>query len=259
MSGETAPPAGIQPVPETAVGELDYPGAKIVMGVPSIWAAKRLRSCAKEPWTVDWIESAMRPADVFYDLGASTGPYALVAHAAFDGAVDVVAIEPAAASFALLCENVARNGAGGTIIPLPVALSSRTGMRDFHYRSTEAGAAMHTLAGERPAAASEAFEPAHTQPVLAFRLDDLISTFALPAPNHLKVDVDGAELSVLEGAPRTLRDPALRSVMIELDLEEGEAIVRALAEAGLGVRTDFERRVKHGKLVPHWYALFERG
>jgi len=259
MSGETAPPQGIQTPSETPVGELDYPRASIIMGLPSVWAVKRLRSCKKEPWTVDWIEAAMHPGDVFYDLGASTGPYALVAHAAFDGAVQVVAVEPAAASFALLCENIARNRAADTIIPLPIALSSRTGLRDFRYRSTEAGAAMHALAGERPAAAAEAFEPAYSQRMLAFSLDDLLATFPLPAPNHIKLDVDGAELAVLEGASETLQSPLLRSVMVEVDVEEGDAIVGVLAEAGLTVRTEFERRVKHGKLVPHWYALFERG
>jgi FkbM family methyltransferase len=243
---------------EIPVGNLDYPGARIVMGLASKWAVKRLHSCSKEPWTVDWIERAMRPGDAFYDVGASVGPYALVAHAAFAGGVRVVAIEPAVASFAVLCGNIVRNGAAKTIVPLPVALASMTGRRDFHYRSVEPGAAMHSLSGERHAAATDDFVPVATQTVLTYRLDDLLSTFSLPSPSHLKLDVDGAELSVLEGAQRTLRDPHLRSVMVELDLDQGEEIARVLGEAGLHARTDFERRVKDGTPVPHWYALFER-
>ncbi len=39
----------------------------------------RARSCAKEPWTVRWIQESIRKGDVLYDIGANVGTFALLA------------------------------------------------------------------------------------------------------------------------------------------------------------------------------------
>jgi len=39
--------------------------------------------------------------------------------------------------------------------------------------------------------------------------------FGLPAPNYLKIDVDSVEERILVGASETLRDPGLRSVLMD--------------------------------------------
>ena len=70
--------------------------------------------------------------------------------------------------------------------------------------------------------------PVYRQPVMTYRLDEVIQAFDLPRPNHLKIDVDGAELGVLQGAPATLRDPGLRSVMIESPLACFDAVTQLL-------------------------------
>jgi hypothetical protein len=58
---------------------------------------------------------------------------------------------------------------------------------------------------------------------------------AIPVPNHFKIDVDGFEHKVVAGAAQTLRNPALRSVLIEtnMNLEEHRAMVRELNALGL--------------------------
>ena len=55
------------------VGRLDYAASRIDMCVNSPWQLYRLRSCAKEPETVQWLESMVRPGDTFYDIGANVG------------------------------------------------------------------------------------------------------------------------------------------------------------------------------------------
>jgi hypothetical protein len=67
-------------------------------------------------------------------------------------------------------------------------------------------------------------------------IDELIERFGLPFPNRLKIDVDGAEERVIGGATRTLCDPRLRSVVIELDSARKdliERITKAMTDAGL--------------------------
>lgn len=53
---------------------------------------------------------------------------------------------------------------------------------------------------------------------IGFTIDDFIARFTPPFPNHIKMDVDGIEPAILEGAKRTLHDPRLRSVLVELSM-----------------------------------------
>jgi FkbM family methyltransferase len=233
------------------LARLDYDGAEIVVGVTSRdEITSRLRPRHKEPWTVRWIEQSLRPADVLWDVGANVGAYCLIAARQAVVDVRVVAVEPGYANYAALCDNVVLNGLQGRITPLPVALSERTGLAEFGYRSTEPGAAEHDLAGSRSAV--------YRQQLLAFRLDDLVAEFGLPSPSLLKVDVDGAEAEVLAGAATSLASPALRSALVEIQRTESEAILPILADAGLVLRERIDARDGE-RLRDVWYGIFERG
>lgn len=56
-----------------------------------------------------------------------------------------------------------------------------------------------------------------TQTVLSYRLDDFVRQFQLPMPTHMKIDVDGSELLILQGAASVLARPQLRSILLEVD------------------------------------------
>ena len=238
------------PVVPAHLARIDYDGAEIVVGVTSrAEIMSRLRPNAKEPWTVRWIEESVRPGDVLYDVGANVGSYSLIAAAQPVENLRVVAVEPGYASYAALCDNVALNGFEETVTPLPVVLSDRTGLADLAYRSIEPGAAEHP-----PQAGASAV---YRQPVLSFRIDDLVSQIGLPAPTLLKIDVDGAEAPVLAGAPLTLASPALRSVLVEIRRDLTQEILGLLDEAGLSLRSRVEER--DGRpLNDVWYGIFER-
>jgi FkbM family methyltransferase len=200
-----------------------------------------LHSCEKEPETVEWIETFLTDGDVLYDVGANVGAYSLLAAKIFDGKVQVYAFEPAFPNFSQLCKNLVLNGCQTSVVPLPIALSDRTGIGRFNYRTLVAGGAVHAL-GEAMDGAGQAFTPVATQAVLIFRMDDLIEQFRLPVPSHIKVDVDGTEFSVLKGMERTLSSGAVRSMMVELNEGRGSAdqVKVFLAEKG------FEIHSKHG-------------
>jgi FkbM family methyltransferase len=226
---------------ETAgrTGRLDYAGGDIRLCVDSwIEHEVRLRSCAKEPETVAWIEQAFRPGDVFYDVGANVGAYSLVAWAHLSGRVRVYAFEPGFATFPQLCRNVALNRAQQAIVPLQVALSDVSGIVEFHYQNVLPGGALHSL-GEAVDQGGRQFAPSVSLPTPAFRLDDFVRQFGLPWPTHLKIDVDGTERRVLAGAGAALSSPSFRSLLIEASDLPGEesAVAGLLAAHGLqGVR-----------------------
>ena len=229
------------------VARMDYPRANIkIRSTSEEIVHLRLRPLAKEPWTVEWVEQSLGSGDVLYDIGANVGNYALIAAAISDARV--VAIEPAYATYASLCENVQLNGFGERVIALPVVLGETARLGSLSYRDTEAGAAIHSLDGSGGV---------YDQPVLVFALDDLIRTFDLPKPTLIKLDVDGAEGMVLAGATETLRDPTLRSLLVEVEDEQTDAVLRAVDAAGLKL----ERRIdeRYGEKLPGvWYGVFGR-
>jgi FkbM family methyltransferase len=234
------------PVVPAHIGRLDYDGADIRVGVTSrTEILSRLRPCEKEPWTVAWLERTLRGGDVLYDVGANVGAYSLIAASLGREAATVVAVEPSYASYAALCDNVLLNGLEAVVVPLPVLLGERAGLGVLGIRNTEPGAAEHEAVGGGI-------------PVMSLRLDDLVARFGLSAPTVMKIDVDGAEASVLAGAPGTLARPELRSVLVEVERRGGDAVVDVLARAGFGLTERVDER--QGKpLARVWYGVFERG
>jgi len=53
--------------------------------------------------------------------------------------------------------------------------------------------------------------------MIAYSIDDFLSTFYIPFPNYVKIDVDGIEHQIILGAQKTLSDKRLFSILIELD------------------------------------------
>jgi len=237
------------------VGRLDYPRAQIHLKLSSPQEVKRLTACAKEPWTVDWIETWIGAGETLYDVGANVGALLVAAHQ-HGGDVRVVAFEPAYATFASLCENVILNEASDRVTPLPVALGSETGLSVIGYRETGAGSAQHAV-GEDLSRTEEA-EFLYLQPLMLQALDDVRGRFGLPDPHHLKLDVDGPELAVLEGAVQTLALPSLRSLMVELSATSAEGVEAFLAGQGWAFHERFERPRRTPKPNAAIYALFVR-
>jgi FkbM family methyltransferase len=222
--------------------KLDYDRHDIFLHIDSpIEHDLRLHSCAKEADTVDWIEKFMHDGDVFYDVGANVGPYSLVAAKYFAGKVKVFAFEPAFLNFSQLCRNVHLNHCQDIITPLSVALADETSLGAFNYQGLLAGSALHTF-GAPVDSSGERFDPVLRQPMLGYRLDDLIAQFRLPVPNHIKIDVDGIELAVLRGAERTLKSGAVKSMVVEVEEDRNEQEITGwLLGAGFRLHAKYNR------------------
>jgi FkbM family methyltransferase len=236
------------------IGRLDYGDGQIQLGVTSrTELLSRIRPKTKEPWTVRWIERRLADNDVLWDVGANVGGYSLIAAYVARGA-RVVAAEPGFANYAALCDNIALNSLGGRVLPLPVALAGQTGLVALNYDDLVAGGGNLRIDSTALGASAEAI---YTQPVLAYRLDDLVERFDVPAPTLLKIDVEGAELEVLDGARRALARAELRGILVEVSRAHDAELRRFLSGYGFELveRID-SRNGKRMELV--WYGIFER-
>ncbi len=185
----------------------------------------------REPETIDWIDD-FEPPCTLWDIGANIGTYAL--YAALRRGVSVLAFEPSPASYAALSRNIEANGRDQEVQALCVALSDRTRLGSLNMSATHAGNSFNSFESTENCFGNP-IDIRLRQATLGFAIDDFRRLFGLAPPTYLKIDVDGTEAQILDGARETLRDPALRSVLIELEHAEtarNAAIVERLAGAG---------------------------
>ena len=155
---------------------------------------------------------------VLFDIGANIGLTSLLPAQALK--CKVFAFEPEPLNFANLHKNVFENRLQKTVSCFPIALSNSNSLRSFYLKTISPGDALHSIDYPSPQVNTRNLQDISSQEILTFSLDSLISIFKLPIPTHCKIDVDGAEMSVLEGMKETLMYAEKLSLYIELDLDD---------------------------------------
>lgn len=157
-----------------------------------------------EPEVVDAVSRVVRPGMRVIDIGAHGGFYALLLAKLVGASGAVVAFEPLPANFRMLKENVAMNGLSNVTIERS-AVCSHSGQFQLEVPDVDAAA----LAGPM-----EDSEQTKAMTVSCVSLDDYFSLQRVRT-DFIKMDVEGAEGDVLEGAKDilTLYHPTM---MIEL-------------------------------------------
>jgi len=212
---------------------------------------------SKEPETIEWIRELMRPGEVFYDIGANIGVYSLYA-ALFHKSIHVFAFEPAYHNFAKLCKNIIANKCQDTITPYCLGLAEKTHAGILNLSDARAGSAGHRVdrttyrsgVGAASRKSGEAFQPILKQGIIAVTIDDLVRAYHLPAPHHLKIDIDGGEEEVLKGGAGVLQKTA-RSVLVEIDDKDGsvETAVRSfMGSCGLSADHSLNSQKNHSRV-----------
>jgi len=190
----------------------------------------------KEPETIEWL-NGLGADDVLWDIGANIGTFTLYA-----GAVrqcTVLAFEPSAANYAVLTRNVQINDLP-RVVAYGVALSGQTSLGVLNLDSSAIGGAMSQFGkpGEKSRYSSTNASIGHG--MIGFTVDDFVRQFNPPLPTHIKIDVDGLEWPILQGAAATLRSPRVRSIMIELSIThraERDQAIQLLQSCGLRLQS----------------------
>ncbi len=143
-----------------------------------------------EPEATGLICPRVREGMTVVDVGAHTGYYTILFAKRVGPRGQVIAIEPEGRALAFLHRNVEMNGHDNVTV-LPVALSNRAG------RAFEREQAFLVPDDGQVSAAEEAN-------VAACVFDDLVESLELQRLDIVKIDVEGAELHVLEGMRQSL-------------------------------------------------------
>jgi len=163
---------------------------------------------------MNFVRDFLRPGDLFVDVGANVGTYSLLAAATPD--LQVIAIEPSTIAYRRLVENIDINALGGRVSVLQAALGA------------EAGEALISVGHDAINHVLGLSETEEHEVVPMERLDDLVARSGRDV-TLVKVDVEGLEKQVLQGASQLL---ASTSPVLIVEANDPEALRDLLAPLG---------------------------
>lgn len=182
--------------------------------------------------------AAIHPGQTVVDVGGHIGTFALMAGKRVGSSGRVLVFEPSPDTLDLLRRNLELN-------PMPwvklhaLALGAKSGL-----------ATLYTAAPGEANPAADTLMPAEGRvpvQVPVRTLDEVLAEDGVSRVDHMKIDVEGAEMLVLDGAPKALA--SVSRVVMEIHtphVSRSEAVGR-LETAGLRVRTVSE--AEHSLIV----------
>jgi FkbM family methyltransferase len=155
------------------------------------------------------IKKVIRENDVIFDVGASCGDWSELVVKSFNKTF-IYAFEPIKTSFNLLKKNL-----GHKITAYNLALSNVTGPRTFMvYQGSLANNQLSTFY-ERPILKYQYHFDAKPEKVMCTTLDVFCEKNTINSIDFLKIDTEGAEYEILEGAEKLLARHAIRIIQFE--------------------------------------------
>ena len=196
------------------VGGPQLKGEDLIFSIVNGMSLYRVKTLGtKEPETLEWMLS-LTPSDILFDVGANIGLFTIVA--AKVAKATVYAFEPESQNYALLHRNIFMNDVHDKVWAFCAAVTDKFTMDKLYLSSFAIASSCHQFAKQVNFNLEEAGSMLG-QGCIGIALDEAIALRMLPVPTHIKIDVDGFEHKVLEGARNLLQNRKLRSVIMEIN------------------------------------------
>lgn len=169
---------------------------------------------SKEPEILEWINE-FGSYGPFYDVGANIGIYSL--YYAKTQTDKVFSFEPSVFNMRQLAKNININSLTNKITIVSNPLSNQTGEAIFINENSHEGGSSSAF-GVNFGFDGNPIKSEIEYSLIGFSLDDLFKKGVLGSePGLIKIDVDGIEHLILEGAESILASNKLKSVFIEVN------------------------------------------
>jgi FkbM family methyltransferase len=176
-----------------------------------------------EPLVQEAVRTLVRPRDVVYDIGANVGFFTVIAARLVGPAGAVIAFEPLPETAGAARRNMDLNGFSHVTV-LTNAAGKRGGTGKLELRDESTWARLADASSTGP-----------TVDVEVVAIDDLVEAGVIRPPDFAKIDVEGAELDVIEGMRRTIA--AHRPVILCEMHGRNAAFAALMASLGYTVRS----------------------
>ena len=128
----------------------------------------------------------------------------------------VFAFEPESNNFQILMTNIVANNLSKNIKPFPIGISDETSLTTLYLSGFDKGGSHHMV--------KESLDhnlikknSNYQQGIFTTSLNDLVNSWNLPFPNHLKIDVDGIEHKIIDKSEVIIKNKNLKSILIEIN------------------------------------------
>ncbi len=171
----------------------------------------------KEPETLKWIDNFKKDKKViFWDIGSNIGLYSMYA-ALKHSNIEINSFEPSSSNLRVLSRNISINNLVNKIninqFPLTDKNKGFQLMMESDFRE---GGALHSF-GRDLDFEGKKINTKNNYKIYGFSIDYLINNLEFSIPNYIKIDVDGLEHVILEGAKKVLNNENLKSLLIEIN------------------------------------------
>ena len=165
-------------------------------------------ACPREPKVIGRFINMLREGDMVWDIGANFGFYSLISASRVGASGAVIAFDPHPSCQQEIAANAELNGFAW-LTTANVALGANTG-------TMRLAGASSGIDGTHRIVALDSDESGPSFEVSVVRGDDWIFSNAMPIPNIVKLDVEGAEFDVLTGMEVTISSPLCRAIIAEI-------------------------------------------
>jgi len=213
----------VLPIPKTIIRGVPI---KIILPLNQVGVYNTFKNWEeREPEVLDWIDR-FKKGCVFFDVGASFGTETLYAALKNEGPEKIISFDLALESSFNLAYNIILNNISN-VDQYFLALSDRFKLQSFKCVT------QYYYIEQR-----EKYDNINYK-TIAISMDMFINMTNI-IPDYIKIDVDGAEESIISGMAETVKNKRLKSVVIEVSDTSELLITKFFQEAGFKI--DFERR-----------------
>ncbi len=187
---------------------------------PNIVTKYRVRTFFdKEPETLDWIDNFEKNENfLFLDIGANVGIYSIY-NCVVNKNSNVIAIEPSMQNLSVLSKNISLNKFPEKISIFPLGLTNKkSGFFLMQETSSYEGGALNSFGENFDFEGKDISKKVkNSYKTYGMTLDELVTNLKIETPKYIKIDVDGIEHLILQGAQNLLKNPKLKSILVEIN------------------------------------------
>lgn len=194
------------------------------------WRVKTLFT--QEPETIEWINNFDDNSNIFWDIGGNIGLYSIYSALRHKN-LQIFCFEPSTSNLRTLSRNISINNLENRININQIALSDKKNiyqtMRETHFIE---GHSMSTFSYNTDFEGKNLVSEQKYN-IYGTSIDNLIEAKILKCPNYIKLDVDGIEHKILDGAKKILMNNDLKSILVEVNenfLDQHKDIIKIMTE-----------------------------
>lgn len=198
--------------------QIDLLGKKINFFIPNKAVNLRLKRInSKEPGTLEWINNFENNQDtIFWDIGSNIGLFSIYACLKHNK-ITVYSFEPSTSNLRTLSRNISINNFQNQIIvnqfPLTLKENSFELLKETRFQEGSSS----NVFGENYGFDGNKIYEKNSYKVFGNNINNLLGNKILEIPDYIKIDVDGIEHLILEGASKFLKLKKIKSISVEIN------------------------------------------